>query len=158
MLRYAMDYHVVPTLQPVDDTATAATAFVDVKDHLWLEFLVPLGAVTGDTVTMTVEECTANATSGGATEVAVPFVYRLSSALGTDSMGAATTSSSSGIAISASDDNMVYVLSIDPRRLDENYNFVRVTFAQGSSTSDFAAAVIALLYPRYPQATPLSAS
>ena len=157
--KYAYDYHPVMLLQPVDDTATAATAFVDVKDSVWLDFLVGVGAITGDSVVMTVEECTANATAGGVTEVAVPFVYRRQSAVGTDSFGAATTSDSAGITMAEdSADNNLWVVSIDPRRLDEGYNYVRVLFTQGSSTSDFGCCVIALLQPRYPQATPLSSS
>jgi hypothetical protein len=157
-MKYALDYHVVPIMALTTVTAAATdSAFVNMKNYQWVDFLVHIGTLTGDVMTMTVEEATANV-STSSTPVTMPFVYRQSSAVGTDSLGTATTCASTGVAAADTDDNTLWVLSVDPSTMTDGYSYLRVSLAEGSSTSASVKGVTALLYPKYAQATALSTS
>lgn len=155
-IRFGEGLKPVPLAAAYNTTSTASS-FVDVKNSHWLTFGVNWGAV--DTaVTITVEECTSNSTSGGATEVAIPFRYRLSGAIGSDSWGAITTSDSSGLALVAStNDNQMMLIDIDPSALDDGYNYVRVKVGTASNGT-LPLTVTAFLEPRYPQFNQVSSS
>jgi len=155
-MKYAMDYHAVPILGLTTVTAAeTATAYVDMKDYHWVDFHVSIGTLTGDTCTLTIEESSAATSASAAT---LPFVYRQSSAVATDTMGAVTTAASTGVAVADTDDNTLWILSVDPRTMTDGNRFLRVLLSEGSSTSAAVKGVTAILYPRYAQATPLSSS
>jgi hypothetical protein len=155
-MKYALDYHVVPIMTLTTVTAAETdTAFVDMKNYQWVDFLVSFGTITGDVITLTVEEATANV-STSSTPIALPFVYRWSSPVGTDSLGAATTCASTGLSVAATDDDTLYVLSMDPSTMTDGYSYLRVAIAEGSSTSASVKGVTAILMPKYAQATALS--
>jgi hypothetical protein len=155
-MKYAMDYHVVPILGLTTVTAAETdTAYVDMKDYHWVDFHVSVGTLTGDTLTLTIEESSTAASSSAGT---IPFVYRQSSAVGTDSLGAATTAASTGVAVADTDDNTLWILSVDPRTMTDGNRFLRVVMAEGSSTSAAVKGVTAILYPKYAQATPISST
>ena len=155
-IRYGMGIQIVPLMSPVDLGSTdTGSAFVNVRNANWVTFEIPFGTITGDTVVVTVEESTA-ASSGS--EVAIPFVYRLSSPLGTDSWGAVTTCDSGGVTVAASDDDSILLIDVDPATLDAGYNYLRVWLNLGGSASAVEVAVIAHLEPRYPQTSPISSS
>lgn len=150
--RYGMTEQIVPLISPVDIVATDVTSpFVKVSNAHWVRFILPFGTVTGDTCDVTVEESTAQDTSAGGTEIAVPFVYRLSAAVGGDSWGAVTTADSAGIGITADDDDKILAIDVDPRTLDDGYNWLRVKLVTGGSMSACEVAAIAILNPRYAQ-------
>jgi len=157
-MKHAQDYHVLPVMAATTVTAASTgSEFVNLSKNLWVDFHVILGTVTGDTMLLTVEECTANSTSA-ATPVAVPFCYRKTAAVASDTIGALTTNDSGGYCISADDDSKVVVLSVDPASLDAGYNYVRVVIAESDSTSASVKAVNAILYPRYMQEVPPSST
>lgn len=157
-MKYAMDYHAVPVLGPTSVTAAAtSSAFVNLKNYEWVDFHINIGVLTGDDITVTVEEATANSTSG-ITDVAIPFVYRGPQVVGTDSMGAVTTASSAGCTIADSDSGTHWVISVDPNTVDDGYNYVRVTLSEGSSSSAAVKQVLAVLKPRYAKASPPTSS
>jgi hypothetical protein len=160
MMRYAQDYHVVPVIGATTVTAASTTsAWVDMSKNLWVDFHCIFGAITGDTMLITVEECTANATAtDSAAEVAIPFCYRKTNAAGSDTFGALTTNDSGGLCVSADEDGMTFIISVDPASLDDGYRYVRVVIAESDSTSAAVKAVNAILYPRYAQATPPSST
>lgn len=146
-------YKLLPLLTIADIAATAtASAYIDLKEAHWATFLVPFGAITGDTVTVTVECSTA--ASSNATEAAVPFRYRLSSAVATDDMGAVTAATSAGASITATDDNKVLAIDLDPAAIPSNpgddYRYARVVITPGSDMTAFITGVQAVLLPRYP--------
>jgi len=152
-MKYGMDCQLVPLISPVDlGSVDTGSAFINVENAQWISFIIPLGTITGDTVTVTVEE--SSAASSGA-EVAVPFMYRLSSALGTDSWGAPTSATSAGVAVSADEDDKLLLIEIDPATLDDGYNYLRVFFDLGSSATVAEVAVVAALEPRYKQYNPV---
>ena len=155
-MKYAMDYHVVPILGLTTVTAAeTATEYVDMKDYQWVDFHVSVGTLTGDVMTLTIEESSTAASSSAGT---IPFVYRQCSAVATDTIGAVTTAASTGVAVADSDDNTLWILSVDPRTMTEGNRFLRVLLSEGSSTSAAVKGVTAVLFPKYAQATPLSSS
>jgi hypothetical protein len=159
-MRHAQDYHLIPVMAATTVTAASTTsAWVDMKNNLWVDFHVILGTLEGDSVTLTVEECTANATAtDSAAEVAIPFCYRKANAVGSDTFGALTTNDSGGLEVDTDESSITVVLSVDPASLDDGYRYVRVVIAESSSTSSAVKAVNAILYPRYAQAIPPSST
>jgi hypothetical protein len=161
-IRYAEGLKVLPILAPADIAATAtATEFIDMKEAHWGTFLVSLGNLTSDstdTVTITVEVSTA-ASSGS--EVAIPFKYRESAPVATDSMGSITTASSSGAVFTATDDAEVIVVDVDPQRIPSELTdgrFLRLVITPTSDTAICIVGVIAALESRYPGNTMNSAT
>jgi hypothetical protein len=143
----------VPILAPVDAVATAkATSYVDLTEALWATFVVNFGVITTGTATITVEASTAG--SSNATEAAIPFKYRLTGAVGTDTLGAITAATSDGAAVATDADGKAYIIEVDPAALPANpgadYKWLRVVV---SPTTDMAACLVganAILQPRYP--------
>ena len=156
-MKYAEKFHVVPVLAPVDIVATATfSKGVKVANYRWATFFVQLGVVTDTTGVITVYESTATATTGALT---IPFVYRLSSAVGTDALGASTTCDSGGVTYAADADGKMYVIDVDPAALTDGYAFVRVCITPTSAGSTVCLVnAVAVLEPRYPGASPISSS
>jgi hypothetical protein len=154
MIRFNESVHVVGGIAPLDITTT--TTYSDVvnagKAH-WIQFLLSFGAITDDTVVVTVEECTSAAAAGN---TAAAFSYRLSSAVGTDSLGAVTAATASGVTITASDDNKVLIVDVDPATLTNGYPYVRLAVDPGGSASACVVSCVILAEPRYAGATPVS--
>jgi hypothetical protein len=150
-MKYAMDYHVVPLINNSSSTATLASPFVDMRNYTWVDFIYLHPALAAGAVT--VIQCPASSTTGSTIDE-VPFVYRKSAAIGTDTLGAATTASTAGY--NSSTVSGLEVISVDPRDMGEGYHFLRVSFA-GIAASD-SKSVLAILHPRYAQATPISSS
>jgi len=156
-IRYAEGLKVLPILAPVADSTSVATSYVDLDTAQWATFLVQFGAMTSDstdTVTITVE-CSTESGSN-ATEIEVPFKYRLSSAVDTDSMGAITSATAaSGAEFDAEDDNKVAIIDVDPASLPSlddytDHRFLRLVLTKSASLATNIIDVIAVLEPRYP--------
>jgi len=147
--------HVVPVLAPADiTTSTTYTDVVGLKEYRRIQFHILFGAITGDTVALTVEECDDTTPTNSS---AIAFKYRKSSAVGTDSMGALTDATTSGITVAATDDNKVIIVEVDARDLSDGYPYVRVALDPGSSMSACVVGATAILEPRYAQSSQLSA-
>lgn len=156
-LRYGMNTQIVPLISPVDIAATATSSpFVKVSNAHRVAFEVFFGTITGDTVDVTLECATANSTSG-LTDIAVPFYYRLSGAVGVDTWSAVTSADSTGVGVTASDDDKILLVDYDPRT-NADYQYVRVTVTPGSSASAVEVSVTAFLEPRYGQLDPVSST
>lgn len=151
MIRFNEAVHLVPGITPADITST--TTYSDVvnagKTH-WVQFILTMGAITGDTAVVTVEECTA---ADGTGNTAVAFSYRLSSTTGTDSLGAVTAATTSGVTVTASDDNKVLIVDVDPSTLSSGSPYVRLAVDPGASMSAFVVGCVILAEPRYAGAT-----
>lgn len=147
MIQYSESVQRVPGIAPADITST--TTYSDVvnvgKTH-WVSFVLALGAITGDTAVVTVQECTAADATGAQ---AVEFDYRLSSAVGTDSMGATTAATDSGVTLAATDDNKVLIVDVNPDTLTDGYPFVRLSVDPGASMTAFLVSCVIDVYPRY---------
>lgn len=154
MIRFSENVHIVPALLPADITTTTTyTDVVNVGETQWLQFVLILGAITGDTAVVTVEECSDTTPTGN---TAIAFKYRLSSAVGTDSLGVSTDATSSGVTLAATDDNKVLIIDVDPATLSATKPYVRAAIDPGASMSAFVVGAIALAEPRYQGATNVS--
>lgn len=154
-IRYAEGLKVLPILQPADIVATAtATQYVDLNLVHWATFIVSFGAMTSDstdTATVTIQASTAG--TSNATEITVPFQYRLSAAVATDTMGAITTATTDGVAVTAADDNKVLVIDLDPAVVaaaGTDYRFVRLVVTPNAEMASCVVGANAFLEHRYP--------
>ncbi len=151
------EVHVVPLLAPVDTAGTTIESdVIGVKEYLNIQFIVQFGVITGDEVVVTVEECDDTTPSNS---TAIVFKYRKSSAVGTDSMGALTavTVAATGATMSASDDGKAFLIDVDPAALSADRPYLRVVADPGGSASVVLLNMLAILRPRYAQASQVSA-
>lgn len=123
-IRFAEGMKILPVLAPVDTAATAVqTAFVDLDLANWLTYVIAFGNLTSDDSDAVVitARCSSEDTSATTEPLAIPFWYRLSTAVATDTgWGDITAGTSDGIGSSddsinaANLDSKVLVIDIDP--------------------------------------------
>ena len=134
-------------ISPVDTVATTVNSdIVNCKNLQAIDFLVYFGTITGDIVVVTVEECDDISASNS---TAIAFKYRKGAAVGTDTDGAVTASASTGVSISAGDDDKLLIISVNPDDLTDGYPMLRVVADPGASASAVEIAILAVAYPRY---------
>ena len=161
--RFAQGLKVLPVLAPVDTAATATyTAFVDADMAHWITFILPFGNLTSDDsdeIEILVR-CSSEDTSATTEPLAIPFWYRVTSAVATDSTTDIVAGTSDGIGtsddgINASGlENKVLIIDVDPSVLsayssasaDERWVSVAIA-PQGPIT---LLGAIAVIEPRYP--------
>jgi hypothetical protein len=155
-IRFAEGLSVLPVLAPIAFTTAAIdTELVDMNMNHWATFLVNFGAMTSDstdTVTVTVV-CSSVETS--ATGENIDFIYRLSGAVETDSMGAITAGTTNGVVITAEDDAKVLVIDVNPDVIPSSSGgsdrrFVGLVLTPSADMASGVVGVIAVLEPRYP--------
>ena len=148
--------HIVGLASPADSAGVAVSSdIVDLRYYHRVTFLVYLGTITGDVVTLTVEECDDVTPSNN---TAIAFNYRESGATGTsDAFGAKTAATSSGVAAAATDDDHIFLIDLDASELSAGYPCARVVATPGGSASASEIAILAILDPRYPQNAQLTA-
>lgn len=164
--RLGFGENIIPLKAPVDSAGTAyATPYVDLKNQLHLTFLAYFGVITAtsadQSVVVTVEASTA-ATSN-ATEVAIPFSYRLSGATGANSWGAVTAAAAAGVSVTTTDDGKALLVDVDPAAIEKLHGqrdarFVRMVVGIDAGGTVTLNAVTAITDPMYPQVTHLSAT
>lgn len=163
-INFAEDIQVVPVLAPVDIVATATvTKYVNLGKlgTGQLEFSIPFGVVTSTDSTgeiiVTVEANDTNDTSTtDNNEGAIAFNYRLSSAVGTDSMGAITAATSTGVAVANTSDNCTLLIYVDPAVAAKKY--VRAVITPTTETTVCLVGATARFVPRKAQASQNSSS
>src|SRR5512137_596768 len=151
MVKFGEDIQVVPLLASVATTTPLGSAFVELTNAHSCTFYVL--ATTDTTTTITVECCSANATSG-ATLDQIGFKYRLSGAMGSDSWGAITAGTTAGAALTGTGGGTYAMLiDLDPAvvaaTLGQEYIYARVAIAAGSNYSAATRTVTAFIKPRY---------
>lgn len=143
-LRFAEGMKVYPMIAPVAGTTTAVeSVYVDAADYNWMSFLVNFGVLTSDStdiITVTVECSTA--ASSNATEVTIPFTYRKTSAVGTDTIGAISTASTSGVTVTAAEDAIALLIEVDPCALGAELTDGRYLRLVVTPTAEMGAFVI----------------
>jgi len=148
--------NIVPLLAPQDITSTVtASGYMNLKGAHKAAFLVVLGAIgsttAGDTMVVT---CTGATTDAGGTEAAVGFSYRISGALGANTWGAITSVTTTGLALTVSQDNMLVWIELDPSDLAAgDYNYVKLLFTDTTDMDNCLVAVLGIVQPRYKMAT-----
>jgi len=146
---------------PQDIASTATTSpYMQLSNAQKAAFLVIYGAVTSTTVTDTSVITVACATAEGGTEATIDFRYRRAGALGENTWGAVTTAASTGVSVaSASDDNTMWYIEIDPDVLAANdYRVARVVLTDTADLEACLVTVLGLIQPRYKQTTHISAT
>ena len=127
---------------------------VRVKEAIEIEFLVSFGTITGDTVVVTVEECD-DVTPTNSTAIA--FKYQEDgAAVGTDTAGAWTAATTSGVTMAATDDDKNLRIRVDPAALTADYPYLRVVADPGASASAVEIGINAVVVERFNQATNIS--
>jgi len=151
--RFAEGMKILPILTPIDITeTTTSTAIVDLKTANWATLAFHFGAITCDAPTVTVLASTA-ATTASAT--AISFSYRLSSPLATDTdtWGAITAASTTGVGLAVTDDSTLLLIDVDPSVVaaeGADKRFIRgLVTVTGGSTACVVGAV-AYIETRYP--------
>lgn len=147
--------HFVPVLAPQDIVATATSSrYIRMNRVVGeLEFAVMFGAITATDSTGSVVVTVVASSDGGtdASPTAIAFNYRLSAAVGTDSLGAWTAATASGATLQYTDLNKTLLVYVDPAVAQNRY--VRVTLTPGDAPTATLCAVAARYYPRYAQAS-----
>jgi hypothetical protein len=158
-IKYAEGMKVLPVLAPIDIAANATNgAYVDIRRLNWLTFLVPFGVITSTDSTgecvVTVETNAVNDTSSSdSVEVAgIAFNYRLSAAVGTDSMGAITAATASGVAFANTSDGKMLVIDVDPAvvQATSGQRYVRLVFTPTAESTVGLVGAVAVCEARYP--------
>lgn len=156
-LNFAEELQVVPILAPADIVATAtATKYVNMSKigSGQLEIEINFGNVastdsTGEVV-VTIEANDVNDTSStDNNEGAIAFNYRLSAAVGSDSMGAITAAAAAGAAVNNTSDNTTLLCYVDPAVAAKKY--VRAVLAPTAETTATVVGAVARFVPRKAQ-------
>lgn len=162
--RLAFGENILPLKAPVDSAGTAyATPWVNMKNALHATFLYYAGVVTAASadqhIVVTMEAATA-AASGS--EVAIAFKYRLSGATGANTWGDVTAATSTGVSLdTTSSDGKMLLVDIDPAALDSalaDASHVRMVVGIDAGGTVTLNAALAILDPRFPQLTQISAT
>ena len=135
---FGMLRHIVPITAPAQKTATFVTPNVAMKKYERVQFLVLLGTLATDSFTLTV--------------TALTFKYRLSAAAGTDTLGDLSAGVTELVLTHTTYDNKVVVVEVDANELTADKPYVGLTFTDPGN-ADAYIGVVAVLSPRYPQAT-----
>jgi hypothetical protein len=137
---------VVNMLQPKNINGAAQTSSaVGLSNFNHASIVIPIG-VHSSATTITVEECT-DATGAG--PVAIPFDYYVSSATGSDVLGARQSATSSGVATDGATANINYVLEIPAVNLAEDHPYLRVKLSSPGANDVYAAVIGVLTTARY---------
>ncbi len=148
-IQFGQEVHIIPVMSPLDIIATDVNSTpIKVSNALRVSFLMSFGVVDGDSQTIFIRESSAADTVSAEK---IPFTYRLSGATGSDTWGAVTTADSGGLIISASDDEKLLLIDVDPATLTEGDNYLAVFIVTESSLTENVIGIQAFLWPRYPQ-------
>ena len=147
------DLHVVPAIEAVSITAAKNGDVVGCHKAHEVEVDVLVGSLTPNLV-ITIQECSDTTPSAS---TAIVFNYQISSAVGTDTIGAVTAATTVGVTLAATTDNNKLVRCyIDPAALTAGYPYIRVVLTPAAATACLVAAMY-IIRDRYPQEVPASA-
>ncbi len=159
MKSFAEKIQIRPLRAPAVSTAAFNSQFVAMKNVQWLSFLVQWGAMAGAaTSTYAFRPVAATGTATAATDVNLPFKYRLAAAIGTDSWGAVTTvAAGTAVSVTEAQANRALLIELDPQAIpglhaDAQRVYLEcVPTGDGATDANYAMSVVALASPRYPQ-------
>ena len=163
MKTFAEKIQVVPLRVPAVSTASFSSAHVKMLNVQSLAFYVLWGAMGGaatSTYAFKPRSAAANTTAVG--DTALPFQYRLSSAVGADLWGAITTvAADTAVTVTEAQPDRALWIEIDPATIpgldaDGAYCYLDcVANGDGATDANYAMTVTAFIAPRYPQNTNL---
>ena len=159
-IRFAEGLQVVPLYALTSNASDVESRFIKLENMQWMSFLVNVGTLTAstDSIVVTVKTTAGTTdTSTAAGDVAIPFWYRKSSAVGGDNWGDDTyvSTGSDGMTIAATDDNMLFLIDVDPSvipALDADAESLYIDLDHSMVSTDATIVdVIGVFEPRYPQ-------
>lgn len=153
-LNFAEEIQSIGLLAPINIAASAtSSAYINLANvgSGQVEFDVFFGVITSTdstgVFTVTVESSTGGITTD--TNTAIAFKYRLSGAVGTDTMGAITDATSAGYALINTGDGKRLMVYVDPAVASDHS--VRCTITPSTDTSVCNVSVTGRFIPRYAQ-------
>jgi len=153
-MNLAEKIHIVPIVSATAITGTTVLPHINMKLYEKVEFLVNLSTVAANDFTVTL---TQSALTDGSTSTAIAARYRLTAVAGTDTMGAVTALTSSGLAITTAHTTLTLIVDVESQDLTTaDKPYVGLTFTDAAS-GNLTYTVIALCWPKYPTATNASA-
>jgi len=153
--RFGQGLHPYPIISPLDIVATDVdSAWVKVSNAHHVTFVVSLGTITGDTLNITIECATEQASTSAITS---ECFYRYTAAVASDTYEAFTSADTLGVTVTASDDDKLLLIEYSPSWYPD-YQYVRLALVTGGSMSVCEASALAVLEQRYPQNIALSAT
>lgn len=166
-LRDVFTENIVPLKAPVDSAGTAyATPYVNAEGANELTFYAYFGVVTAasadQNVVVTVEASTS--TTSNATEVALPFDYRLSAATGGNSWGSLTTVANTGLSLDTTTvDGKMVAITIDLKNVEKLHGqrdakYLRLVMGIDAGGTVTLNAVWAVILPTWSKVTVDSAT
>jgi hypothetical protein len=151
----AQQIHIVPIYATTDTSASTDFPHINMKLYEKVEFLLYIGNITGDTMTVT---ATQSAVTAGTTETAIAARYRLTAAAGTDTLADVTALATTGLAlVNGTHDLLTMIVDIESQDMttaDKPYAGLKVT---KSSSGQAVFTIFALCWPKYAEATNASA-
>ena len=146
--------HIVPVATEAQITSTTVEPHINMKLYEKVEFIYHMTTVAADDFTVTV---TQSAATAGSTSTAIAARYRLTAVAGTDTMGAVTAMTSSGLAITTAHTTLTLIVDVESQDLTTaDQPYVGLTLTDAGS-GDITGTLIALCWPKYPTATNASA-
>ena len=147
----AQNIHIVPLVAPAQYTSTQTSGHINMKLYEKVEFIISVGAIAADNFTWTL---TQSAATAGSSSTAIAANYRLTAAAGTDTMGATTALTTSGVAITnGTHENMLFIVDVDSSQLTTaSKPYVGITVTDAGSGDAFFG-IVALCWPKYPKET-----
>ena len=147
----AEQIHIVPVLFEANKATGVVAKFINMKLYHKVEFILSFGTMGTADYTVKYQ---ASAVTAGTTATDLAFQYRKSAAAGTATMGAVTdvAAASTFTAAYATDSTMLFITDFESAELTADLPYVGLYLTRGSSATA-QINLIALCWPRYPQAT-----
>jgi hypothetical protein len=165
-IRFSQQLQAVPLMAPAT-LADGDFGHVRLKNMQWLSFLINWAAITNDTdnIVFKVYSTTCEDGSTNSADVALPFWYRLSAAVGGDNWGDVTyvSTGSDGATVVGTQDNMALIIDVDPaiipsKDADATHVYIDIDVTITSTDTAPAGSIIGVFEPRYPQAENISST
>lgn len=155
-LAYGETVKILPLLAPQDIAATAAVSqYIDLNLAAGqVEIEIPFGNVastdsTGGVQVVAAVNAVADTSSSDSSETAVTFEYRLSAAVGTDTMGALTAATAAGIQVGQADDNKTLFVYVNPSDIPAQASTGRFLRVELTPTAEVTATLVGGITGRY---------
>ena len=150
-MNIAQDIHIVPLTNSANKTSSDYVApHINMKQYEKVEFIVMITAAGTAGYTL---YATQSAATAGSTSSTIAARYRLSAAAGTDTLGATTALTTSGLAVATGYADMALIVDIDSQDMTtESKPYAGLTFDH-SGSGDITVGIVALCWPKYPKET-----
>jgi hypothetical protein len=154
MKNLGMVEHIVPILAPINLTATQVMPHVALKKFEKVKFLISFGVCGTASFVLTV---TCSAATAGSSSTAIAFKYRATASAtagsASDALGDLTDVASTGLTLTyGTVAGKTYAIEVNGSELTADKPYVGLTFTD-PGTADAITSIVAILKPRYPQAT-----